>query len=305
MPPSAEFTRRAFGPCAAAVAVVAVAAWAYYPTLLGLARVWRTEPNYSHAYLIPLLAAGLLAFRLWPGLPTAAPSLRWGGALLGAAALLRGAGAYFFVTPLDHASLLAALVGLCLLFGGRPWLARAWPALAMLAFTLPLPGSLDGGSLNGVLQAFATRASTFALETFGVVAAREGNVILLPTAELGVVEACSGLKMLMVFCALATLTAFLVPGGWLQKALIVVSAPPLAVACNVTRITVAGLASEWMGTETGYFVFHDLAGWLMTPLAFLLLGAEVYLLSKLVRPLPAGSDRAAAPGGAPPAPAAA
>jgi exosortase len=267
------------------IGVTAIAAWAYAPTVLGLTRVWTTEPNYSHGYLVPLLALGLLVTRVWSDRPAAAPSLLWGAGLLTLAVVLRGAGAYFFITPFDHASLLVALVGLCLLFGGVPWLKRLWPALALLVFMFPLPASLGGDSLSSALQNFATLASTFALETLGVAVAREGNVIILKSAELGIVEACSGLKMLMVFCALAALTAFLVPCGWPRKVILFISAPLLAIACNVVRITAAGLASESLGTETGLFVFHDLAGWLMIPLAFVLLGCEVYLLSKLFSPV--------------------
>lgn len=281
---------------AAAAAIVAIAAWSYYPTVRGLVRVWQLDPNYSQGFLIPLFAAGLLGWRIWEVRPRTEPSMGWGVGLLGVAAVLRGAGAYFFVTPLDHASLLVALVGLCFLFGGRPWFARAWPALALLVFMFPLPGSLGTESLTEVLQSVATRASTFLLQTLGITAAREGNVILLKGAELGVVEACSGLRMLMVFCALASVTATVLPIGWGRKVLLVASAVPLAIVCNVARITVAGVASSSLGTETGYFIFHDLAGCLMVPMAFLLLGGEIYLLSKLFRPVLVGP--AVAPVGA-------
>ncbi|MBP3960070.1 exosortase/archaeosortase family protein [Gemmata sp. G18] len=276
------------------VAAAATAAWAYYPTGRALVRLWHSDPNYSQGFLVPILALGLLWYRAWERPPGTAPAPWWGLSLLAGAVGLRTAGAYFFVTPFDHLSLLASLVAICLLFGGPAWLNRAWPALALLVFMFPIPSSVGGTSLTDALQSIATRASTFALQTFGVVAAREGNLILLKTTELGVVEACSGLRMLTVFCALALVAAALVPAGWVRKAILVVSAVPLAIACNVIRITTAGVASESLGTETGYFIFHDLAGWLMVPLAFLLLGAEVFVLSKLFRPVP--SAPAWAPG---------
>lgn len=270
---------------AAAAALVAAGAWVYYPTAAGLARLWTADPNYSHGFLVPVLAAGLLAYRARTiRTPATEPAPLAGLLALAAAAAARGAGAYFYVTPLDHLSLLLALVGGCLLAGGRGWLAVAWPAVAVLAFMFPLPASVGGPRLTGGLQAVATAASTFALQTLGFVADRDGNVILLPRAELGIVEACSGLRMLMVFCALTAVTAALVPGGWVRKAVLLLSAVPLAVACNVARITAAGVASESLGTDAGYFVFHDLAGWLMVPLAFALLAAELAVLTRLVRP---------------------
>ncbi|QJW99689.1 exosortase/archaeosortase family protein [Frigoriglobus tundricola] len=262
--------------------IALIMVWVYFPTLHGLWRVWETDPNYNQGFLIPVLALGLLVYRCRQEPPEPRPDPR-GLGLLALATVMRGAAAYFYVTPLDHLSLLVALTGLGLTLGGRPWLRRAWPAIALLVFMFPVPASLGGSELAGRLQTLATVSSTFALETLGVTAARDGNVILLRTTELGVVEACSGLKMLMVFCALAAVTAFLVPAGWVRKVILVASAVPLALLCNVIRITITGAASEALETKTGYFLFHDFPGIMMVPLAFLMLGAEVFLLSKLFR----------------------
>jgi exosortase len=275
--------RKAVLQAGAAAAVLFTLFWAYWPTLAGLAETWSSDPNYSQGFLVPILALGILWHRCRGlGLGQAAPSLL-GLVVLLAATALRSAGAYFYVTPLDHVSLLVALAGVCLLFGGWAWLGRAWPAIAFLLFMIPIPRSLGGSALVSGLQQVATAASTFALQTLGVMAQREGNVILLKEAELGIVEACSGLRMLMVFCAFATATAILLPYGWKRRAILIGSAVPLAVACNVIRITAAGLASENLGSEAGYFVFHDLAGWLMLPLAFGFLGLELFLLARLFK----------------------
>jgi hypothetical protein len=58
------------------------------------------------------------------------------------------------------------------------------------------------------------------------------------------------------------------------------------LACNVARITAAGIAGETFSTETGHFIFHDLAGWLMVPLASVVFGGEIFLLSKLFQIVP-------------------
>jgi exosortase len=290
---------------AGAIAAVLLALlWAYWPTLEGLAETWSSDPNYSQGFLVPVLALAILWHRCrrvrtrdqrsddsGQRSGEATPSFL-GLVLLLSAAALRWAGAYFYVTPLDHLSLLVTLAGACLLFGGWVWLGRAWPAIAFLLFMIPIPRSLGGSALIGGLQQMATTASTFALQTLGVTAQREGNVILLKEAQLGIVEACSGLRMLMVFCAFATATAILLPYGWKRRAILIGSAVPLAVTGNVIRITAAGLASENLSSEAGHFVFHDLAGWLMLPLAFGFLGLELFLLSRLFRP--AGAEHSVA-----------
>ena len=260
-------------------------AWAYYPTVRLLAATWDRDPNYAHGWLIPILAAGLLWFRIKGApLPAVRPAFWWGCGLLAAATAARAAGAYFYVSPLDHLALLLTLPAVVLVTGGWGWLRRVWPALALLVFMIPVPASLGGTQLTGVLQEVATRASTFVLQTFGLAAYREGNVIVTRSGDLGVVEACSGLRMLMLFCALAVVTAVLLPVGWVRKVLLVASAVPLALVCNVVRITVAGLAGDALGSDFGYWLFHDVPGLFMVPLAFALLAAEIALLGKLLRP---------------------
>src|SRR5262249_8698964 len=60
-------------------------------------------------------------------------------------------------------------------------------------------------------------------------------------------------------------------------------AVPIAVLSNVTRITVTGVLHKVAGGEVADYVFHDLAGWLMMPLALGLLWLEMRLLGWGIR----------------------
>jgi len=130
----------------------------------------------------------------------------------------------------------------------------------------------------------ATAASTYTLQTIGVPAVAEGNVILLTHTRLGVVEACSGLTMMVTFFALAAGVAMLIRRHWVVKAVIVLSAVPIAVAANVARITLTGVLAEASQDDLSRVVFHDLAGWLMMPFGLALLLAELYAMDRVVRP---------------------
>jgi exosortase/archaeosortase family protein len=66
-----------------------------------------------------------------------------------------------------------------------------------------------------------------------------------------------------------------------EKLLIVVSAVPIALASNVIRITVTGVLHETVSSAIANLVFHDLAGWLMMPLALGAVWLEFWLLSLL------------------------
>jgi exosortase len=255
--------------------------WAYWPTLGILADRWATDPQYSHGYLVPLFSLlllwqrrGMLAGVVWVG-------NRWSIPLLLAGTALRLAGAYFCFDWLDAFSLPVCLAALAVLLGGWPCLLWSWPAVAFLGFMLPLPYRIEM-ALSYPLQQVATLASTYALQTLGFPALAEGNIILINDARIGVVEACSGLSMLMTFFALATAMTCLIQRPPLDKAVLIVSAAPIALAANVARITVTGMVHDLAGSAAANLIFHDLAGWLMMPAAVLLLWLELWVLGRLL-----------------------
>ncbi len=56
---------------------------------------------------------------------------------------------------------------------------------------------------------------------------------------------------------------------------------PIALIVNMVRITVTGVLHELVGSRLANLVFHDLAGWLMMPMAMGLLWIELELLARL------------------------
>jgi exosortase len=254
--------------------------WAYWTTLTDLAQTWRTNPQYSHGFLVPLFTL----FLLWQGRAewsslVPRPSW-WAVPLLMLAAAMRLTGAYYYSPWLEQVSLLPALAGACLGLGGWGALRLAGPAVAFLLFMIPLPGRLDT-ALAGPLQHISTLASTNALQTLGFFAQSEGNVIILSDYELGIVEACSGLRMLMTFLAASTAVAILLRRSLLQRVLIVASAVPIGLVCNVLRITTTGIMHETAGHEIANRVYHDVGGWLMPLLALGFLGVELLIFRRL------------------------
>jgi exosortase len=263
---------------------MATLVWTYWTTLAEIVERWATDPQYSHGFLVPLFAGYLLWARR---AHLAAADLRtrwWGVGIVFAAVALRLAGHFFYQPWLDAGSLLICLAGIAATFGGRRALIWAGPSILFLVFMLPMPYRVQT-MLGGTLQSVATKASTYTLQTLGVSAVSEGNVILLSETRLGVVEACNGLSMLITFFALATAVAILAQRNWVEKILIVLSAIPIAVLANVVRITVTGLLYEAAQDDLARMVFHDLAGWLMMPLALGLLFLELFIMGRAVVPV--------------------
>jgi exosortase len=254
--------------------------WAYAPTLAGMTERWSNDPQYSHGFLVPVFAGIVLWVRRAQYVDVEFKPSWWGLPWLLFAAVLRLVSAAFYLEWLDALSLLPALAGLCVLLGGKPALKWAWPAVGFLIFMMPAPYQLEV-ALAHPLQRVATDASTYLLQTFGVPAVAQGNIIHLDDVKLGVVEACSGLGMLVTFFALSTAVALVLAHGWTDRIVLFLSAVPVALAANVVRITLTGLLYVTVGGAAARVVYHDLAGWLMMPLALALLWVELKLLANL------------------------
>jgi exosortase len=266
--------------------------WAFWSTLGELAFIWRTNDDYSHGFLVPVFALLLLwSRRERLDRAAARPSL-FGLVLLGAGLALRLGGVYFHYLWLDPLSLIPCVAGVCWLLGGRAAWRWAWPAVLFLTFMIPLPYRA-ACALADPLQGVATNASTFLMQTFGLPALAEGHVIRLNDRQINIVEACSGLRMLMVFVALSTAIALLARRPLLDRLLLLASAIPIALVANILRVTATGVLHELTDSETANAFFHDFAGWLMPPLALAMLGLELKILSRLFIDLPAPPPRPA------------
>lgn len=276
----------------APVAVTAVAlAWAFWTTFVELAHTWSSNPQYSHGWLVPAFAAFLLwTRRAKLDLSACKPSM------LGLVLVALGVGIRLFATykyyvSLEPMALIPCAAGLVLLFGGWAAVRWAWPAVLFLAFMIPLPFSI-ATAMAGPLQRFATVTSTFIMQTLGMPALAEGNVILLNEHSIGVVEACSGLRMLVVFVALSTGIVLVVQRHWLDKTIIMASAIPIAILSNLIRVASTGILYEMGQAQLAQTFFHDVAGWLMPPLALAMLWIELKVMSHLFIDAPANATTA-------------
>jgi exosortase len=276
---------------------------AYFDMFALTSAAW-SEGLYSHGWLVPLFALGLLWMR-WEPFEAVPAAERWiGVGLLAAGLILRLVAAEYGKAPYDRLSFIPAIFGVFMMVGGLHVVRWAWPALGFLLFMFPLPSKLEQTVLLW-LQRLATIASTFVLQTMGVSAYRQGNLIHMPGLEqpLTVADACSGLRMATIFVALAVAMVFIVERPWWDKLVILISAIPIALLVNIIRITLTGLLYMWVGegSELATHLGHDWAGYFMMPLALIFLWLELQILERLTVPVdtvqlrPVGGARGVAP----------
>lgn len=204
----------------------------------------------------------------------------WGLLVVIGAVGLRLYSADVYLEWFDFLSLIPFIAGLVWLTGGRHVLAWSWVAIGFLFFMIPLPFTLEV-ALREPLRRAGTLASTYVMQTIGLPAFAEGNVVTVNDVGIDVVEACSGLRMMMVFVALSAGLAVVLQRPLWQRLLLLASALPIALITNIMRITSTGLLHVWGYHELADNVFHDVAGLAMPIIAIGLLQAEIWYLDRL------------------------
>jgi exosortase len=277
---------------------------------------WCHDENLTHGLLLPLLSLILLfeARRdpaprfLAPGAGTLAACL-----VLAAVGLCFGLAAVVYAEELGwtHATaeFMAAMGLVCVLGAGL--VAGADGRVALVPFSWasvaacllwgfaspPPPGTY--ARLSSFLQGGVTHGVVRTLVAAGIAAHRDGNVIELARTNVGVSEACSGVRSL-ISCTVAGLflSALLVrkPAG---RALVIVLSPLLGLAMNFVRSLVLTLvANAGVGIEGAW---HDLTGASIIVVTTLLLAATAFGVNRWEGPEAEGTWIPAAPARSTPA----
>lgn len=278
-----------------AFAIAFAILFTYAAVLVKLSRDWWVDENYSHGLLVPFI----IGYILWLqrdkfAAEPARPSVLLGGLAVAFSlfALWTGvAGAELYT---QRMSLVLLIAGTVVYFFGLGFLRLMLVPLGLLILAIPIPAIIFN-KIAFPLQLFASRCAVWSMSTLGIPVLRQGNVIELKplnsfdTKKLEVVEACSGIRSLMTLMTLAVVFAYFThprsnnsggPRGkfsWLRSygfwrsAIIVLSAVPIAILTNATRVSGTGILSHYYGTGVADGFFHSFSGWAIYIVAFLLL----------------------------------
>ncbi len=266
------------------VVTLAALVWSYWPTLVGLMRDWRSDPNYSVGQIVPLAALYLLWSDRRSLMRSRMTACWWGVGLLLLAMAARSFGLIWLFESAERYSFVLAIAGVVLLIAGREVFGKVFWVLVFLGLMMPLPGRVHL-MISGTLQDYATDGAVFGLELLGVVVGQRGHqVVLNDSVPINIAEACSGLRMLSAFVVVAAVLAYIVPRPRWQKVVLVLSSVPVAIVCNVMRLVLTALLFLTLESSLAERFFHDFAGLTMMPMAIFLLLGELWVMSKLVIP---------------------
>lgn len=263
-----------------------VTGFLFQDLLWSLVNRWNTEPQYKHGFAIPIMAVLLGVFFLSDRIRSGkAHSDQWGLLWVGLGVVFHILGVYLFVEFADCLALMFCIIGGILLLWGRNLTLGVWPAIVFLVFMFPLPFRFER-MLSAPLQLYGAEQAAWYIQMFGIPAVAKGSLILMGEHKLGVAEACSGMRMLTVFFAISYAAIIIERRSLWENVVILLSAIPIAIICNVARIVATALAYSYFGEELADKVFHDVSGYLMMPAAILMLMLLLKVLDWLFIPAP-------------------
>ncbi|MFP4058367.1 MAG: exosortase/archaeosortase family protein [Candidatus Brocadiia bacterium] len=288
-------------------AVVVLFGILYIPTINWMEWRWgRGSSYYSHGYLIPFVVLWLV----WQNRARLARleprgDLRvFGLVVFGAGLFAHLAGSFVRAYSVQGASLVVALCGLVFFLCGRR-ISRV--VLFPLLFTItmvPMPMHFVE-RLTFKLKMFATRISVGLVEVLGslrvhdYIVVQDGSSVRWETSsgamdEIIVGDVCSGLRSLIALLAFGALFAYIARLSLARKLVLFAAAVPIAIVANMWRVVTLTFIACARGSEATHGWVHDVTGYGIFAVAFVLFFAFERLL-RLFGPPEAG-------GGTPPGP---
>jgi len=191
---------------------------------------------------------------------------------------------YGYFRPLTMIATLGAIV---LFLGGWRLVKYMWLPIAFLVFAVPLPQRYYV-AFTRPMRIFAATITAALLNLVNGLETTTSGVIIDIVYKgrhiepaLNVAEACSGMRLLMAFLALGVAMAYIHYRPIWQRIVLLLSTIPIAVFCNIVRVTVTGFIYVLIDPKYAQGIYHDILGLAMLPLAFGLYGFLAWFMSSL------------------------
>lgn len=235
-----------------------------------------TNEESSHIFLVPLVAAWMIYVRAGRA-RYCRPTLTILGPIIVAIGWLSWTYGYWHNRDLFyHTGAVVLVIGCVVSVLGKHVLTRFFPAVLVLAFLVPVPNRWRQ-KLAVPLQNFTAQVSQTTMEVMGVDVQRDGNQLVVNKQPVNIVEACNGMRMVFPLILVGFAFSYGMPLKQWVRILLIGLSPLAAIFCNVLRI----LPTIWIygyGSTTWGDQFHFVSGWMMLPLAFLLLLTAIRVL---------------------------
>jgi len=256
--------------------------------IINIVQKWINDSSWSHGFLIPFFSLYFINQKKPEIL-----NLEYKPNYLGLFFLI--CGILFYPINIVHLQygylrpigMIATLGAIVLFLGGWRLVKYTWLPIAYLVFAVPLP-SRYYVPMTIPMRKLAASVATSLLNWIPDMEATVRGVVIdifykgrNLEPPLNVAEACSGMRLLMAFLALGVAMAYLHYRPAWQRIVLLVSTIPIAILCNVVRVTATGFIYVLIHPKYTKGVYHDALGFAMLPLAFVLYGLLASFMSSL------------------------
>ena len=255
----------------AGIVIVAVVI-ALQNSFAAMLRLWLEIDHFNHCLLIAPVSAWLI-WRQRRVLADIEPSVSWSGLFM--VVVVAGIWTLGEIGDIavvqDFAAVGLIPLSIWVIFGTPTVRAILFP-LGYLFFLVPF-----GAFLIPLLMELTADMTVAAVRASGVAIYHDGLYFAIPKGSFRIIEACSGIRMLMAGVAVGALFAYLNFHSWLRRVLFLAGVIILAVVANWVRAYIVVMMAHFSGMDLvadhvwlGYVIFAIVVaimlwgGWLFT-----------------------------------------
>lgn len=243
----------------------------YFPTLCWMWDRWFVRDSYySHGILIPFVSLFLIWQKKDELLAVEKKSSSAGLVMIIIGIFIHAVSSLVRVYFTSGFSMILVIIGLILYLYGSKVLKQVIFPVFFLLFMVPVPLVIIT-NISFKMKIFAAEIAERILNSMGIPAIREGSLIKMRQTYVLVDDVCSGLRSLISLMALGSIFAYWMKNKMFKRILLFLLTIPIAVITNVFRIVFLSTVSEIWGAQYADGFLHDLSGYLVFALAFILL----------------------------------
>jgi exosortase len=239
----------------------------YAPVLGGLFHQWHANEDMGHGLFVPLFAI----YIVWERRSALSAAIaddshsrsRTVGLVLIVWAFIQLVVALLAAELyLQRTAFLISVAGVILYLGGIGVFRLVAFPLALMLFSIPLPG-IFLKSVTFPLQLLSSQLAEWTLDMAGYTVLRDGNILELAGQQLSVAEACSGIRAILSLAFFSICYAYLMESRLWVRLVLFSATIPVAVIANAGRVVLIGvlgeidrkLASGFLHTASGWVIF--------------------------------------------------
>ncbi len=231
----------------------------FFPAIADLVKKWSASEDYTHAFF----SVPIVAFMVWRErerfFVTGKPS-----SYIGLAGLVFSIPLYIIslklqIPTITSLTMVMAIISILIFLGGVSVLKHLAIPIVLLILLIPIPNQIYS-AMTIPLQLKVSQISKAIIQIFGIPVLRTGNILSIPGKTFEIVEACSGMRSLIMLATLSLIFSYFMLQRGSLKIVLLASSIPIAIAVNIIRVLSLVFAYHWYRLDLSEGASHTILG---------------------------------------------